>query len=93
MPNLLRTPASKSADTCKKFLFEKASIIQIPIPSASFTIKNTDDAPHGTDALLERLLDHFMAKADRLSKWRAEKCSVIIRSEILDKPIQVCPTG
>jgi len=57
--------------------------------SASFTIKNTDDAPHGTDALLERLLDHFMEKADRLSKWRAEKCSIIIRSSILEKPIQV----
>ena len=50
---------------------------------------NTDDAPEGKDLLLEELVDHFLAEADRSSGMHSEKCSVIIRSAILEKPIQI----
>jgi hypothetical protein len=43
----------------------------------------------GTDLLLEELIDHFIAEADRHAGIRADKCSIIIRSAILEKPIQI----
>ena len=43
----------------------------------------------GKDLLLEELIDHFIAEADRSSGMNSEKCSVIIRSAILEKPIQI----
>jgi wyosine [tRNA(Phe)-imidazoG37] synthetase (radical SAM superfamily) len=55
----------------------------------AFTVKNLKDAPKGTDLLLEELIDHFIAEADRNAGIRAEKCSIIIRSAILEKPIQI----
>jgi hypothetical protein len=38
---------------------------------------------------LEELIDHFIDEADRASGIRAAKCSIIIRSAILEKPIQI----
>jgi hypothetical protein len=55
----------------------------------AFTVKNLKDAPRGTDLLLEELIDHFIAEADRHAGIRADKCSIIIRSAILEKPIQI----
>jgi hypothetical protein len=55
----------------------------------AFTVTNLKDAPRGTDLLLEELIDHFIAEADRHSGIRADKCSIIIRSAILEKPIQI----
>ncbi|CAK5121197.1 unnamed protein product [Meloidogyne enterolobii] len=50
---------------------------------------NVDDAPEGSDKLLEDLVDHFLAKADNASGAKSEKCSIIIRSSVLEKPIQI----
>ena len=52
-------------------------------------MKNVDDAPEGSDKLLEDLVDHFLAKADNASGAKSEKCSIIIRSSVLEKPIQI----
>lgn len=54
-----------------------------------FSVKNIDDAPEGRDILMEKLVDHFIAQADHSSGIDAEKCSIIIRSPLLDKPIQI----
>jgi hypothetical protein len=55
----------------------------------AFTVTNIEDAPEGRDLLLEELIDHFIDEADRSAGIRAEKCSIIIRSAILEKPIQI----
>ena len=62
-----------------------------PIKSfrAAFTVRNVQDAPEGSDMLLEELIDHFIDEADRSSGIHAEKCSIIIRSAVLEKPIQI----
>uniref|UniRef100_A0A1I8BHT5 DNA-directed DNA polymerase n=1 Tax=Meloidogyne hapla TaxID=6305 RepID=A0A1I8BHT5_MELHA len=52
-------------------------------------VTNIDDAPEGSDQLLEDLIDYFIAKADKSTGAKAEKCSIIIRSAILEKPIQI----
>ena len=54
-----------------------------------FTVKNIEDAPEGSDQLLENLIDYFIAKADKKTGAKAEKCSIIIRSAVLEKPIQI----
>nr|CAD2198539.1 unnamed protein product [Meloidogyne enterolobii] len=54
-----------------------------------FTVTNIEDAPEGSDQLLEDLIDYFIAKADKSSGSKAEKCSIIIRSAVLEKPIQI----
>uniref|UniRef100_A0A914MC24 Uncharacterized protein n=1 Tax=Meloidogyne incognita TaxID=6306 RepID=A0A914MC24_MELIC len=54
-----------------------------------FTVKNIQDAPEGSDQLLEDLIDYFIAKADKTTGAKAEKCSIIIRSAVLEKPIQI----
>jgi len=54
-----------------------------------FTVKNIEDAPEGTDQLLEDLIDYFISKADKSSGAKSEKCSIIIRSAVLEKPIQI----
>ncbi|CAK5083778.1 unnamed protein product [Meloidogyne enterolobii] len=62
------------------------------IKSAKFKIgvfRNVDDAPEGSDKLLGDLVDHFLAKADNTSGAKSEKCSIIIRSSVLEKPIQI----
>jgi len=52
-------------------------------------VRNVEDAPEGKDLLLEELIDHFIAEADRYSGMHAQKCSIIIRSAILERPIQI----
>lgn len=47
------------------------------------------DAPEGKDLLLEKLIGHFIAEADAASGIVARKCSIIIRSAVLEKPIQI----
>uniref|UniRef100_A0A1I8B7B9 DNA-directed DNA polymerase n=1 Tax=Meloidogyne hapla TaxID=6305 RepID=A0A1I8B7B9_MELHA len=54
-----------------------------------FTVKNLNDAPEGSDKLLEDLIDYFIARADKETESKAEKCSIIIRSAVLEKPIQI----
>jgi len=54
-----------------------------------FTVKNIEDAPEGSDQLLEDLIDYFIEKADKKTGVKAEKCSIIIRSAVLEKPIQI----
>uniref|UniRef100_A0A914MNU5 DNA-directed DNA polymerase n=2 Tax=Meloidogyne TaxID=189290 RepID=A0A914MNU5_MELIC len=54
-----------------------------------FTVKNIEDAPEGSDQLLEDLIDYFIAKADKATDSKAERCSIIIRSAVLEKPIQI----
>jgi hypothetical protein len=52
-------------------------------------VRNATDAPEGMDLLLEELIDHFINEAERSAGITAEKCSIIIRSAILEKPIQI----
>ncbi|CAK5062056.1 unnamed protein product [Meloidogyne enterolobii] len=62
------------------------------IKSSKFKIgvfRNVDNAPNGSDKLLEDLIDHFIAKADKAAGEKSEKCSIIIRSSVLEKPIQI----
>nr|CAD2201045.1 unnamed protein product [Meloidogyne enterolobii] len=62
----------------KKFVFRNV-----------FTVRNLDDAPDGSDALFEDLIDLFIARADAADGSKSEKCSIIIRSSVLEKPIQI----
>jgi len=52
-------------------------------------VRNIEDSSVGSDELLETLLDHFLARADRNAGSKSEKCSIIIRSSVLEKPIQI----
>nr|CAD2193113.1 unnamed protein product [Meloidogyne enterolobii] len=54
-----------------------------------FTVRNLKDAPDGSDALFEDLIDLFIARADAADGSKSEKCSIIIRSSVLEKPIQI----
>ncbi|CAK5068051.1 unnamed protein product [Meloidogyne enterolobii] len=67
----------------------KSSRFKIGVLRTVFTVKNVDDAPDGSDKLLEDLIDHFIAKADKAAGEKSEKCSIIIRSSVLEKPIQI----
>nr|CAD2177719.1 unnamed protein product [Meloidogyne enterolobii] len=67
----------------------KSSRFKIGVLRTVFTVKNVDDAPDGSDKLLEDLVDHFIAKADKAAGEKSEKCSIIIRSSVLEKPIQI----
>jgi len=70
---------------CIKFL----SLYQDFSSRTVFTVRNVEDAPDGTDKLLEDLIDHFLARADKAAGAKSEKCSIIIRSAVLEKPIQI----
>nr|CAD2207804.1 unnamed protein product [Meloidogyne enterolobii] len=67
----------------------KSSRFKIGVFRTVFTIRNVEDAPDGTDKLLEDLIDHFLARADKAAGEKSEKCSIIIRSAVLEKPIQI----
>nr|CAD2176394.1 unnamed protein product [Meloidogyne enterolobii] len=67
----------------------KSTKFKIGVFRTVFTVKNVNDAPEGSDKLLEDLVDHFLAKADNASGAKSEKCSIIIRSSVLEKPIQI----
>jgi hypothetical protein len=62
---------------------------QFSVYRTAFTVINTEDAPEGRDLLLEKLIEHFIEEADKSSGIKAVKCSIIIRSAILEKPIQI----
>jgi len=82
----------KSKIVVLKLVFSSKSKIHITKKKkfrATFSIKNTEDAPEGREILMEELVDHFISLADQASGIQAEKCSIIIRSEILEKPIQI----
>jgi hypothetical protein len=55
----------------------------------AFTVRNIKEAPEGRAFLLEKLIEHFIDEADKSSGIKAAKCSIIIRSAILEKPIQI----
>uniref|UniRef100_A0A1I8BKD4 NAD_binding_4 domain-containing protein n=1 Tax=Meloidogyne hapla TaxID=6305 RepID=A0A1I8BKD4_MELHA len=67
---------------CQKILEARDSRLE-------YSVRNVDDAPSGSDKLLEDLIDHFIARADKVSGAKSEKCSIIIRSAVLEKPIQI----
>nr|CAD2191442.1 unnamed protein product [Meloidogyne enterolobii] len=67
----------------------KSSKFKIGVFRTVFTVRNVEDAPDGTDKLLEDLIDHFLARADKAAGAKSEKCSIIIKSAVLEKPIQI----
>lgn len=82
---LLTAPNSKLVFSGKlKFIYRNSVYFR-----NVFTVKNIEDAPEGSDQLLEDLIDYFIEKADKSTGTKAEKCSIIIRSAVLEKPIQI----
>nr|CAD2205577.1 unnamed protein product [Meloidogyne enterolobii] len=67
----------------------KSAKFKIGVFRNVFTVTNIEDAPEGSDQLMEDLIDYFIAKADKATGAKAEKCSIIIRSTVLEKPIQI----
>uniref|UniRef100_A0A1I8C2A8 DNA-directed DNA polymerase n=1 Tax=Meloidogyne hapla TaxID=6305 RepID=A0A1I8C2A8_MELHA len=67
----------------------RSSRFKIGVFRAAFTVINADEAPQGRELLLEQLIDHFFVRAYRGSGARSQKCSIIIRSSVLERPIQV----
>nr|CAD2205758.1 unnamed protein product [Meloidogyne enterolobii] len=67
----------------------RSNRFKIGVFRASFTVINADDAPQGREMLLEQLIDHFYVRAYRAAGARSQKCSIIIRSAVLERPIQV----
>lgn len=56
---------------------------------AAFTVTNVEEAPQGRENLLEQLIEHFYVRAYRAAGARSEKCSIIVRSSVLERPIQI----
>ncbi|CAK5071528.1 unnamed protein product [Meloidogyne enterolobii] len=72
--------------------FGEYSVSHFYKEEAAETVNSTKfkiDAPEGSDQLLEDLIDYFIEKADKSTGTKAEKCSIIIRSAVLEKPIQI----